>query len=315
MVAPWSLQIEQTNGGDMISVNGTIDPAEFYYGTQPPSLDNELIALVVDLNNLTLGPAYHFQTHYNKLVILPGDAPIGSTPMHNNDKRAVDVASEFHKASIPEADNPWFCWFNETWIEGFVYVNQSATSTTPAMFATSTSVFSESSSSSTVDVTTATTSPEQISSATSPVADAAPKSTSRPDHPTSYGPPSYWMTPSTSCTSTPPGAVAPTGYPYPSPSWPHNPRRQESSSFPPSPTNLPLLFKIEERRVGTVAPAVCTQMANVQGIYAPILSNGMPITINLTETDPAPPQYVAPQERKRDNRDNVEDTCFCMWRS
>ena len=314
MVTPWLLQINQTSTGDLISIGGVIDTAEDtaepYYGTQPPKLDNQLFALVVDLDNETLGPAYHFQTSYNKLVILPGDASIGSTPMHNNNKRAVDVASEFRKASIPEADNPWFCWFNETMVEGFVYVNQPASSTSSAFVATSTPVYSESTLPSTASATTGTTSQEQISSATSPVANAPSKTTPWSNYPTTRGPPP-WVSSSTSCTSLPPGGAMPTGS-FPYPTWSKPERRQESSTVPAVPSDLPLLFRIEERRVGTVAPAVCTQMSRVGSFYAPILNNGVPTTINLTETDPAPPQSVSSQARKRDN---AQDTCFCMWRS
>jgi len=313
MVAPWELQIQQTSAGDMISIDGVIDTAELYYGTQPPSLDNESFALVMDLDNVSLGPAYHFQTHYNKLVILPGDASIGSTPTHNNDRRAVDVDSGFHKKSIPEADTPWFCWFNETLIEGFVYISQKASTTSSASLTTSTSVYPESTSSATAYASTATTMSEEISSVASQAADA-PKSTFFPAHPTTYGPPP-WITPSTSCTSSLPGGAIPTGT-YPHGPWPEKMRRQESSTIPASPTSMPLLFRIEERRVGTTKPAVCTQMASVgPANYAPILINNMPTTVNLTETDPPMPTYAPPQARKRDNGDNVEDTCFCMWRS
>jgi len=308
MVAPWELQIQQTNAGDMISINGVVDTVELYYGTQPPSLDNELFALVVDLDNVSLGPAYHFQTHYNKLVILPGDTSIGSTPTHNNNKRALDVASGLNKESIPEADTPWFCWFNETLIEGFVYVNQSASTTSSASLTTSTSIYSDSTSSPAAYATTATTMSEEISSVASQAADA-PRSTLIPFQSTTYGPPPPpWIAPSTSCTSSLPGAAMPTGL-Y---SHPWKVRRQESSTVLASPTNMPLLFRIEERRAGTTKPAVCTQMASVgPASYAPILVNGVRTTINLTESDPTP-TYVTPQARKRDND---QDTCFCMWRT
>lgn len=41
------------------------------YGTQPPILVQQTLKLVTDLDSQNLGPAWHFQTFYDKLVVIP----------------------------------------------------------------------------------------------------------------------------------------------------------------------------------------------------------------------------------------------------
>ena len=45
-------------------------PVDLEYGTQPPLLLQQTLKLVTDLDDVGLGPAWHFQTFYDKLAVL-----------------------------------------------------------------------------------------------------------------------------------------------------------------------------------------------------------------------------------------------------
>lgn len=125
---------------------------KYQYGAQPPTVLLQKLAFVEDLSDPQLGPALHFQTTYDKLVVLdpstftppskrkrqgfptgPTDsfgvfepsgtfteAPAGSTPP------PPPPLGGFHhrKSTVQVGDQPWFCFFNSTFIEGFIYVTQ-----------------------------------------------------------------------------------------------------------------------------------------------------------------------------------------------
>jgi len=105
------------------------------YGPQPPIVSPFLqLEFVVDLSDPQLGAALHFQDVYNKLVILdpsalststkkrrqypgpgPGPGPLPGGGIHHR------------KNTVQAGDLPWFCFWNGTSIEGFIYVEQHIT--------------------------------------------------------------------------------------------------------------------------------------------------------------------------------------------
>lgn len=128
--------------------NGVLPRFNFTYGAQPPKVaPMQRVFWVQDLNEPGRGPALHFQTTYDKLVILqesefgqgkrkrmvpqygteftplgphtPGETPPPPPPPPRG--------GNFHrKIVLQTGDSPWYCYWNQTFIEGFIYVNQNS---------------------------------------------------------------------------------------------------------------------------------------------------------------------------------------------
>jgi hypothetical protein len=96
------------------------------YGTQPPVLtQQEVLNLVTDSQDLTRGPAWFFELPYNKLVILPEGALSEPTSKRDLEVRGGHPAGEFtqRKNVAQPGDRPWFCYWNGTLLEAFIYVS------------------------------------------------------------------------------------------------------------------------------------------------------------------------------------------------
>lgn len=101
------------------------------YGAQPPVSHGPVnMNLMRDKKEWNNGPAFFFQQSFNKTVILktsdlPGsyDKAKRSEPdvSSNVERRQSDwVLNEF----VMIADKPWYCFWNGTLLEGFIYVTQ-----------------------------------------------------------------------------------------------------------------------------------------------------------------------------------------------
>lgn len=114
----------------MISFDSYNVSGQFYYGAQPPIFreSDHPLELMLDKTNKSLGPAYFFFTSIDKLVIIPeDDFPYGVS------KRGVDESHVwkrwsglYTRVSSSVGDKPWFCWWNNTLIEAFIYVNENS---------------------------------------------------------------------------------------------------------------------------------------------------------------------------------------------
>jgi len=83
------------------------------YGMQEPIITfNTPSILVTDNHDPIGGPAYLFQKSYDKLVILPESTSIA---------RRGAVGSG--QGVVQPGDRPWFCYWNETLLEVFIYSN------------------------------------------------------------------------------------------------------------------------------------------------------------------------------------------------
>jgi hypothetical protein len=115
-----------------------------HYGPQPPRVQpQQKLIWVNDLQDPGRGPALHFQTVYDKIVVIPGE----NFPMNQFQKRHQDpdVLEEQehsrlghkgahvmldtqpeprHRYANNPGEEPWFCYWNATYIEGFVYIQQ-----------------------------------------------------------------------------------------------------------------------------------------------------------------------------------------------
>ncbi|GMG32055.1 unnamed protein product [Aspergillus oryzae] len=102
--------------------------SSFTYGAQAPYFSDptQSLSLMMDSSDLSLGPALTFFSLFDKLVIVPQDTFSSSAVS----KRAISeddvMAGAFRRLHTAQAgDKPWFCWWNSTVMEFFLYLNQS----------------------------------------------------------------------------------------------------------------------------------------------------------------------------------------------
>ncbi|OOF96560.1 hypothetical protein ASPCADRAFT_167493 [Aspergillus carbonarius ITEM 5010] len=98
------------------------------YGAQQPVFSNptQNLTMMMDSNDLSFGPALTFMTFYDKLVIVPQDSfPSSSSSKRDYVTEDEVVASMLSRKDTAQAgDKPWFCWWNSTVVEFFLYINQ-----------------------------------------------------------------------------------------------------------------------------------------------------------------------------------------------
>ncbi|PYI05896.1 hypothetical protein BO78DRAFT_138398 [Aspergillus sclerotiicarbonarius CBS 121057] len=98
------------------------------YGAQQPVFSNptQNLTMMMDSNDLSFGPALTFMTFYDKLVIVPQDSfPSSSSSKRDYVTEDEVVASMLSRKDTAQAgDKPWFCWWNSTVMEFFLYINE-----------------------------------------------------------------------------------------------------------------------------------------------------------------------------------------------
>lgn len=94
----------------------------------PPNTILSSLQLVQDLDEPQLGPAYQFQVFYNKLVVAPASAfnaaSSSKRDMHGGPHTLGDW---FMRHQVAAGDQPWFCYWNNTLLEGFIYIQDNST--------------------------------------------------------------------------------------------------------------------------------------------------------------------------------------------
>lgn len=313
--------------------SGSWPSIQYQYGSQVPNIPLQQMQLVVDLSAPGNGMAYHIQTVYDKLVVLPG-------PVLNLARRDVAsdtvlmYASQVQHDAVQPGQQPWFCHFNKTMIEGFVYVQapppppslsvsctSCATQAIPASITSSqpedgagSGSYSPAASYTIVNPSTTTTPQSSATTAASlPATISSSLSVVQAQYnqhsSSSWGSPSWvtdWSGPprdkSAAASSYWQSVASQSGYPV-----------KRSPGQPWSYGQAPYMVKLQERRVpnGHVQP-YCQQMQLLDnGLYNPVSdADGRPLIRILDEVDPTP-NY----EEKRDvivERDSA-DTCFCAW--
>ncbi|PSN67357.1 hypothetical protein BS50DRAFT_390080 [Corynespora cassiicola Philippines] len=114
-----------TTGGPMASMEAFDKPqGTIQYGLQPPSLIVQPMQLVTDLDYKAFGPAYHFIARYDKIVVLKSDEFAAGAAY---DKRQVEPPPFRHRFQVLPGDTPWYCYWNQTYIEGYIYVQDNST--------------------------------------------------------------------------------------------------------------------------------------------------------------------------------------------
>nr|POE89794.1 hypothetical protein CFP56_20263 [Quercus suber] len=284
------------------------------YGSQLSWMQTNFAPFITvqDDDSPSSGPAYYFRTLYDKLVVL--DESAFSADDANNDKAKrqtfhLDTSWVTQKTVAKPGDKPWFCVWNNTFLEGFVYVEQTPNPT----FTMSTSSSSTYASASKSSYASSTTSP-----------------TAGPGYPYDG---TYTKTVSNEYTTT-----TSTGYAVPHPPWSSessyydsqeddyahyqsqttNSKRQNDGDLYESLALYPYVVKIAERRIsGNTVKPYCQQYQILDDYeYGPVYINGDPVVIMLTEDDPSYSAYQsadAASTRKMFNKRLVDGECHCQW--
>ncbi|KAL4810450.1 hypothetical protein BDV18DRAFT_131026 [Aspergillus unguis] len=103
-------------------------PKTLTYGAQAPFFTEPSMPLdlVMDTSDYSLGPALSFFTFFDKLIVLPEDQ-FSTSDLSARTVSESEIHSGVHhrKRESEVGDRPWFCWWNSTVMEFFLYVNQS----------------------------------------------------------------------------------------------------------------------------------------------------------------------------------------------
>ena len=287
----------------------TGDAPQLYYGTQISNMQTQFspFLLVKDNEAPQNGQAFYFEQQYDKLVVIPENYlhSAGSS----RTKREAAPVPPFGNIAEPGA-KPWFCFWNETTVEGFIYTHVPAAASLT------------SSSSSTMPTASSSTTAGTAASAPTPL-------TSMPARwePTAIVSTTLTM-PSTTCTYS---GVASGYLPWLQSNYPNYDDDGDSSKVGKRQVNVngaedenfpvyPYLIKLEERRLPGSPQAYCQQ--------AQVLDNGLwnwlthadgnIFTVQLNESDPGYGAYQAEGlagSRRLRLRQEVPQGCHCQWMS
>lgn len=98
-----------------VAIKSTNQRQKAKYGQFPLEILPSLLTPSEDPEAPQKGLAYHFKTSYNRTVLLANqDPPIKNMP---SGRMAIE------NSELKEGDKPWLCFFNETIVEGFIYVS------------------------------------------------------------------------------------------------------------------------------------------------------------------------------------------------
>ena len=300
------------------------------YGSQRSSMVTNFspFLLVVDNDAPEDGVAYYFQQQYDKLALLPEDAI--NTTSGKIKRDVTHVALTPNQYAMP-SDRPWLCYWNNTFIEGFIYPSKKAvvgpSISTDYPTPTPTSAH--------------TTAPPgtQYQSSTSSKPQTTPWSI------TGVAPGDYVTTtvtmPTTTCTYTGPASSFPAWMEQHYPGWydqdgqawppgPHPTKRDLGSYWgeydalhfeDDDPAEYPYLVKLEERRVPGTARPYCNQIVILNNYkWGPATDgNNNQISIALMEQDPPYQRYInngdVGKKRRLRKRAVVPGECHCQWHS
>ncbi len=119
-----------------ISIKPSSPTGFWRYGPQPPEVQNYLAVLPMqDIEHTDKGPAYYFQQSFDKLVILNGedynDDLEKRSPMNKEGYRDLGTRGSSSSAPILPHSRTWFCHWNGTLLEAFIFSQESAQQSTP----------------------------------------------------------------------------------------------------------------------------------------------------------------------------------------
>ena len=315
---PLALEVSTSDArATRITLNSSHDDDRPRYGARPPEMQGTVpVQLVVDTDQPARGPAYLFQQPINKTVVLHeqalnGSGGRGSDGGKPHAKRSWDELERL-AALHPRAntfaqpgERPWFCHWNNTMLQGFIYVNVSASEGDDWSLASSVATavptsgpVSASDYSSSVGLPTTT--------ATTPAAAAAPSATPHARrgvaHDRAADGDAHAMPSATTTTATGRPTVSASAHG----SWP--------SDLPPA---YPKAIKLEERRLpGVSATPYCVQMQILDDLSLGPLPDDGRVVLEETESARQHRMVYGQRHRKyrRDKRSvNDDNYCACVW--
>ncbi|KAL2854399.1 hypothetical protein BJY01DRAFT_205548 [Aspergillus pseudoustus] len=100
-------------------------PKTLTYGAQAPFFTHPSmeLSLAMDTSDLSLGPALSFFTFFDKLIVVPEDT-LSSADITSRSVPEEQITGAYTKRASDVGDRPWFCWWNSTVMEFFLYINQ-----------------------------------------------------------------------------------------------------------------------------------------------------------------------------------------------
>lgn len=118
-----------------ISIRSSWPSGFWRYGPQPPEVQNILAVLPMqDIEHTDKGPAYYFQQSFDKLVILDGDDFTDNlekrSPMNKKGYADLGRRGSTSSETILPPTQTWFCHWNGTLLEAFIFSQESAQEST-----------------------------------------------------------------------------------------------------------------------------------------------------------------------------------------
>jgi hypothetical protein len=296
----------ETDDGETIQVASmgsgpSVPNGSILYGLQTPLLDMKPLELVLDLDYKALGPAHHFSARYDKLVILRPEElnNLGSgSGLGLTNRQSEDAFRQ--RFQVKPGDYPWYCYWNQTYIEGYIYSEDNSTAASITSFPTQ----------------WPTTSPTPISLDTVSIeVPSAEVITTTAEITTTIT--------TTSSYSSLPTVIQSAEVVSPTPSLIPAVKRDSASdaSSPPRMSPYPRIVKIEERRLSDSPQPYCKQMLLLDN--GEITTAPIPNQIWLQETDPSYEEYFASDRStttgrkgkrlENQRRSDPPDACHCQW--
>jgi hypothetical protein len=292
----------ETDDGETIQVASmgsgpSVPNGSILYGLQTPLLDMQPMQLVLDLDYKALGPAHHFSAFYDKLVILRPEElnNLGSGSASGiKNRQSPDVYRQ--RFQVQPGDYPWYCYWNQTYIEGYIYSEDNSTAASITSFPTQ----------------WPTTSPTPLSLDTASI--GVPGAEVITTTITTITTSSYSSFPTVVQSAE---VVSPT--PSPAPAVKRDSASDASS--PPRMAPYPRIVKIEERRLSDSPQPYCKQMLLLDN--GEITTAPIPNQIWLQESDPSYEEVFANarsatteskgKRLEKQRRSDPSDACHCQW--
>lgn len=278
-----------------------------------------------DKDSPSLGPALFFWDYYDKIVIVPENSFSSHSKRHLSESEIFERGMDWAEGSVAVAGaKPWFCVWNATVIEVFIYMQQNTTeaqaaaaASTSAAAVSLTTVYSTTVYSTSTTVSSGSTSTTSQSSIAGYGGGAA-QSTSNP-----YGIDQEYDNSNDNSNPNPHDSSSPSP---PGPDDPHHNRRGVSNDPNINPT-YPRVVKVEEKRKSSNAISPYCQQYQVlnDGTAGPLMDDdGNPIMEYLAEMEPSPPSSRRHSRRWENDfgagfwalrrRGTIDNSnCCCEW--
>ncbi|KAI5278282.1 hypothetical protein KEM52_004743 [Ascosphaera acerosa] len=135
---PVSVGNDAFSGDSTIGFESPVLSADFYYGPQDPFFRQKYhnLTMGIELSKPELGPGLYFETEIDKLIIVPASMISASESSDSSDSSSSQKSLAYRDSSARNAawvgqesrvgDKPWFCWWNSTVYEFFIFLNDTA---------------------------------------------------------------------------------------------------------------------------------------------------------------------------------------------